>query len=840
MQHRPVSTKPDQLFAATCDNSFGAITDFNAYCTALYQQAQETLENKIAAETRTISAKIMATEVHKLQSYFSPNSTPRSISLFNHLKTVQTLGAADNSLIDLLGNIKQANLTKGARDTKLFIALRHAIDLASPLRPLLRTALDETIALINISKTLNERNCTTLCLNMLTLGYHTSDVQDDALSVNTIKALGPAIKELIDANLFSKINFLRLLLMPTPNFSQSTLDKEYFYSAIPVKTETVVQYIQLLAQYGVLNQHNLEVLFKIFALYLAPPSPQPLPWSPDDLLQQLATRCAELQIDRYHDDFEQQCVQVLLQYHYATLNEDELSRIQQPLADVIESIAAAVLARDLRNATQTQLEQAPPPHVIMRLIDGAKLTPQARTVITRNASDLAGLYLDLYRDSLATQDNLALSLTEAAHSPDIRFTYHLVKQTRTMTQPVFTSLITLADKLAAINKLVLLLPQTQRSEKIIGQLLLHGAFATELLRVSVFELSPFPPAVTRQKSYTILEKSLHKRNHLIDLCIIYDFIDRAKLTPVPFYLAYVNARLAQSGAVAQQLIWQRVQPKSHKEALSIWRAAWLVNAPRPLALSTRQSELSPTLAAATLHPPAVCPAPADLSSPLPITRRKSSTPGDEDDSKAVTIKLCTFSPERAPTSAPQPPAFMLAAKEKTCLSKCENESESASENESVGDSENSPTDADAAVKGANRELYTTLLKTCADDYRHWGFFARSSFLQLVKDNQITSLADVIAYAKRHPRSRTARIYCGLLSQRSADPDLKRFLALYFTKFTFSWYQKSTIVEKLIAAKLTTFDDIKAHVAQNPNPHNRAAAVLGQLAEEKQKFSATLR
>ena len=457
---------------------------------------------------------------------------------------------------------KQTNSFDSEKDYKFACLIRHEFDLLYKEHTPFKDTLNELIEEMNKSEPFDYEKLHEL---LLSLAYHNIE----ALTPAYIQQYEPAIKHLKERNFLSKVNFLRLILCVNPasyyikSCGASDLysgHENSFFLLQPEKCETVLAFIANMNRLNLLNQKNLECLFKVIQL-----KPQRRNVNKfEDVLKSFLFTAEVKKIDHHKDFFEA----FLNEWHRNSCalkdNEREVAAmtdlnpeetvleftIQQHL-DKIQQKLSASLALTAEDKNETEVVQ----------YFGHALTKQQDVdSIFQYKAAIAKMSLCMLQDKIHSDFNLTLLVQVPDKVESIHAAYVLLRESKTFENPqqAFDTLIETVKYAEFIAPMILWLPLELRTEEKIQLILHNAAYLEDLLAVCIFEFDVFgfhKDSMNRANVTEILfMKNISvKMEYLADLHKIYAFVTRYKLRNPSLYYLALELRLQFVPAIAAGL-----------------------------------------------------------------------------------------------------------------------------------------------------------------------------------------------------------------------------------------------------------------------------------------------
>ncbi len=463
--------------------------------------------------------------------------------------------SAWQAFISILNNSHLADVKKSAIDLYLFRLLRYELEMLNPEKSPLHNDLDNVIESINKAESLNATDPKNIMLQLVKLLY--IDQDNNTTRVTSIQQLAPAINALIKAELFTKMNFIRLLLVPAHKNQVSS-----FYLPLPFHTEILNSLVLTLAASNLLNQYNLEVLFKALAIYLDKNISAEL--APTIFSNHCTAEIQHLRIDHHNDKFES-IVTDFFKEKYLALTEAEKTRVIYAKDDYLEIYVRERLSNHLLLLFNRMLEnqilvtETAPSALIIELAETTgtpidEITDLITSGLNHNVA-IADMFIKLYQNSLILENESFLMLLILAENlPEISKCYSLLQEYEIcdISPDTWDIIIAIAPYVQAVNALILWLPPEFRVKSNCLPIVENASYAHDLLAVCDFEYKA-RNIIAAEELLRTLNINLTIKNHLASLKAIYEFLDNTKLGPQIEYMHQLSAINELYPAIAQGL-----------------------------------------------------------------------------------------------------------------------------------------------------------------------------------------------------------------------------------------------------------------------------------------------
>ncbi len=421
------------------------------------------------------------------------------------------------------------------RDFKFRCAIRHGLDLIFKEHTPLPDELNAAIEKINEIERLDYQDLHKI---LLSLCYHA----DETITPEYIQQFLPAIALLIEKNLLSKINFLRLILCSYPEGQyigpnqRTMLYDRYgsaFYQRSPVVPETTLAFIKLMAKLDILTQKNLELLFKVIALKIGRRKDNSL----EIVLERFTNTCVSGNVDNHNDLFEtfmnKWC------QNRCALNDEESLIAGFTDSDPAEQ-ARILSTTNYLNNLRTQLIQR---HEIEEDAIEEDKNPFVRycSLMTNNVADVENIFkhmpfltkmtASLLRDHIYSDFNLKLVLRFADKAEPIHAVYELLRENKTYetSTEALEALIKVVEFIDSIAPMILWLQRELRTPENIKLILDNAPYVPDLLVVCRYELSNFSfygkdDTRAQVAEMLVMRNMTNRMEYLSALRRIYDFV----------------------------------------------------------------------------------------------------------------------------------------------------------------------------------------------------------------------------------------------------------------------------------------------------------------------------
>jgi hypothetical protein len=406
----------------------------------------------------------------------------------------------------------------------LYLLIRNELELTFYQPPVLTNALDEIIDSI-AQNVITDKDFQTLLLNLINLHY----LEDDtSLSVNDLKNLSPAITQLIITGLFNKINFIRLVLQ------QNTKDKNgHYYHRSIVDTTSTAEFINVLFEHEILNQYNLELLFKVFTML----TNKEIKIDINIFLTDVNGFLNRMQTDDYN--FYNILVASVPDLNLS-FTENELLRIALDAAQIDAQLQNAVTLRyqklltGMIEVTVPEEDEKKPHALLADFARTANLNEDELKDIIVTASSatpaVASMLIMLHPDHLVRVDNFIILLTLAKDLRIIELCYSLLNLYKVYADPqeTLSRLISIpAENLKAVYELIFWLPEEFRTAVNCNLIVESASYAHDILRTSQFETLLGEPEKSDEQKFHIFTNNLKHKEMLESLLYTYQQIINA-------------------------------------------------------------------------------------------------------------------------------------------------------------------------------------------------------------------------------------------------------------------------------------------------------------------------
>jgi hypothetical protein len=496
----------------------------NSFINNLYGEVNKSEQERLIRQRAAFIAWLKSN-----YDFHSKNASTNTTSIFNVLKTrhmalmqsEQVDEAEWDRFITYFNSIKNNDFQKNTAEFNFYLLVRNELELVFFQNPQFVNfnSLDDQINLINQTKKITEKNYQQLILSLTNLHY--SNV-DPSLRVAALKDLTPAIEALCDIDLFNKINFIRLLLQV------NTKDKKgSYYRRSKVDCATTSEYIVALKKSELLNQHNLELIFKLFNIVTNE-------HYKIDVIAFLVSLRQQLGEDKENDMTRlQQILLASFPDYKIELTENELLRLGLTEDDIDEQVAQQMAFEYHTMLTQISLtedeeteEKAPE----SLLTSFAKTTHLRQDEIRKLANkakvktpDLAGMILSLHKYNMVTAENFIMMQYVIDNLQTINACFTILTHYNVYPSPQETlnNISTISPVfLEAIWKLIFWLPENARDPETCLRIIENASYAKDLLTASAYESAIFP----ERNVLEILNSNLQYKESLASLIHIFEKI----------------------------------------------------------------------------------------------------------------------------------------------------------------------------------------------------------------------------------------------------------------------------------------------------------------------------
>jgi hypothetical protein len=604
MQPRPLLT-PIALISDDTQNAL-ITKQLSEHINSLYTKARVHLQEQkshFAPERLHALLEKIIQQLNYVTSNFSYLNRDHNPVLF-HLKSMFANFDTDidkgwKELITYLNPNKIITLKDiNSHDFRLLLAIRHECDAAFTLTSLMPNQLDKTIALLNTKQDINEEDCQQLLQDLIAEYYYLKKESEEELKVDQLIQLIPTMKLLIEKNLLTKFNFVRLLLYPNPrvdmlnhkgsNTHYYEYPSEFYYYRSVISCELTAQAVALLAQRNILTQYNLEALFKVFKIYVNEPRLLELQgWGFTQRLTTMTDRIAALKIDPHNDAFEATFLKAWFGNRYTELTATELTRVadsalfdltahvQKQLSEEIVTTLAKHANTPLLTGSDGDAKEEATTALAQIVQQIPFTTPEEIATASEHAEDLAKMQLSLHRDGIATPQNLLTAFKNAKQLAAVTKTYNLVQETHTFETPQATldAIVPIAHYAENINAMLLWLPPEQRNAGTAGAIIENARFAGELLPVCAYEHKHYNEASKFSAFINIFGRAVDlKIEYLPALQEIYEFLAKWDSGLNAQNIDCLNPRMALTPAIARGLKKGYKEGMSSEEMHALWNS----------------------------------------------------------------------------------------------------------------------------------------------------------------------------------------------------------------------------------------------------------------------------
>ena len=452
---------------------------------------------------------------------------------------------------------------------KLFWSIRHKFIEVFQEDSELRDTLDTLIDDINKRKSFAEEDSQVLIDHLYQLSYYVENMKDDwhykenkePLTVENIKALLPAFEVLLAKGLFTKANFLRLLIRPHYNVEMYS-DREnklqcnyydhyyyhfYMYPLIP--HEFINRFIIKMNSVNVVHQQNIEVLIKILFTKTTTNSEVYGGWDPESLYKLLLNWCESLKLSKHNDRFSELMYEFKRELKGKAIDEAEQQRINRANNTTLNNIKKEKVKAHLTRVLHQELTQLQLP--AGEEDNESSNQERALTILTsesdvlrirsieeaqRNIDDIAELQTILQDDNISSVHNLSQMVVHSKNAKHITEAYQLIKNTDAFATPqeALDAVMKVADYSESVSSAIKWLRVDQFSPENIKTILEEAFYTEDFVYVTQFQEKCFSAKDEEGKNitaeYLFAINFIHKKEFLSALATIYRCVEKNNLS----------------------------------------------------------------------------------------------------------------------------------------------------------------------------------------------------------------------------------------------------------------------------------------------------------------------
>jgi hypothetical protein len=511
--------------------------------------AKTALDNLIAQRRKTFIALVQRELIYVVTDEAADaNNNPFIYGLSNLVKMIDPAKDIDDSqwsaLIMLLDNAAPTETT-ASKDLKFYVLLRHELELLFPLRTYITNkSFDSLIRKLNKNQAITQEDCVKL-FECLKKSLYFNGHEPVA---NEITKLIPTINLLLKTKLLTKTNLIRLMLTPSPSVNKISnntreyyLPENYYYSPI-LSYDLTSMFIKKLDERKSLNQYNLEILFKVFAISIQDP----------DFPSKTSLLTFYYNISEAPEPFIFQQLTNFGTYRFNLTAEDQ-NRINELDPIFRDKLQSGILAEILQTMFNDALSMAEDefeisednlPPLLTQYAKDVNLDASALHTYLATAKpelpQISQLLLQFHRDKLITEDTILNLIILAKSSTQIFKCYKLLRQYSSNSTPkeVLDTIITITPYIEAVNKMMEWLPLPYRNIDNFQLVLINARYAKDLLAVCNFELTFANQTLQILTDAAVTQHKIFLRNHnlgpiLNPLNTIYNYISENQIaTPL--------------------------------------------------------------------------------------------------------------------------------------------------------------------------------------------------------------------------------------------------------------------------------------------------------------------